>query len=97
MERELEPGETELVGDLIDTGNRWEADAVAARIAWLTDGTLVEVAVHPVEKATLYVDLRDGRYWERTFPRPELPLGGAPRLAVLPDGAAASRYGVRLR
>ena len=96
MERDLQPGETELVGELIDTGNRWESDAVAARIAWLTDGALVEVASRPAENATLYVDLRDGRYWERTYPAPERPRGGPPRLAVVAEGEAARRYGVRV-
>ena len=92
MERDLDAEETELVGDLIDTGNRWEGDAVAERIAWLTDGTLVEVAARPDERAALYLDLRDGRYWERTYPRPDRPRGGAPRLAVLAEVDARARY-----
>jgi hypothetical protein len=97
MERDLDAGETELVGDLIDTGNRWEGDAVAERIAWLTDGTLVEVAARPAERAALFVDLRDGRYWERTYPRPDLPRGGAPRLCALAEAEARARYDLRRR
>ena len=96
MDWNLRPGETELVGELLDTGNRWELDAVAARIDWLTDGALVEVGTRPEDAATLYLDLRDGRYWERTYPRPELPRGGPPRLAVASD-VAVRRYGVGKR
>jgi hypothetical protein len=94
-ERELAPHETELVGCWLDVGSRIEGDAVAARIEWLVDASLLHVAA--TAHGALYRDLRDGRWWELTHPHPHPERRGPPRLAALAPGEAAARYGVRER
>ena len=95
-ERELAPDETELVGEWLDTGNRIEGDAVAARIEWLVADCLLALATDARAGSTLYRDLRDGRLWELSYPYPHLARGGPPALRVVPREVAIRRYHVRI-
>ena len=88
---DLRPEETDLVGQLLDTGSRIEPDAVGARIAWLTAERLEPVAVALGGTSRVFRDPRDGRLWELTYPWPHWPHGGPPRLTALSPEDAARR------
>ncbi|HEX6534141.1 MAG TPA: Imm27 family immunity protein [Gemmatimonadaceae bacterium] len=90
----LRPGETDLVGQWLDTGSRIEGDGVCARIERLTTGHLVRVAASADGRRALYRDPLDGRLWELTYPHASMPRGGPPRLTVAPPERAKSEYGV---
>jgi immunity protein 27 of polymorphic toxin system len=90
---QLRPGETDLVGQWLDTSSRIEGDAVCARIEWLIAERLERVAAASSGWDVLYRDRRDGRLWELTYPHSGMHGGGPPRLtAVAPDRVAA-KYG----
>ena len=90
---ELQPTETDLVGQWLDTGSRIEADAVTARIQWLIAERLERVAEAEGGWAILYRDPGDGRLWELTYPQSEMHGGGPPRLTVISAREAAAKYG----
>jgi hypothetical protein len=70
--RPLESSETELV-------SRWEpseggvvGDVVERRINWLTQTQLRKVGTDPSGWNSLFLDDRDGRHWELTYPESEM-------------------------
>ncbi len=93
MEDDLRPDEVDLVGQWLDVGSRLVSDGVTARIERLIRSRLERVAADETGWATLYRDPRDGRFWERTFPRSEMHGGGPPRLTVISRQAAAEKSG----
>lgn len=93
MHEDLQPTDSDLMGQWLDTGSRMEGDAVWARIEWLTAERLERLAVDPTGGDTLFRDPRDGRLWELTHPFGEMHGGGPPRLAVLTPAEAARKYG----
>jgi Immunity protein 27 len=92
----LKPEETDLVGNWVDDDGRLVSDTIDVRIGWLITNHLQRIALNPQSGAweTLYLDPRDGRYWELTFPRGEMHGGGPRRLTNLPREAAISKYGL---
>jgi hypothetical protein len=95
MTQELRCDETELIGSWDIRGRSVVADGVSLRIDALTNSLLKEVAVSDDGWATLYVDPKDGRYWELTYPDNESHGGGAPKLSVLlPERAKLKYHGI---
>ena len=91
---DLGPGETVLTGDWLPEGGRVVADDVCRRIEWLVESRLERLAADASGRDTLYRDPRDGRLWERTYPRGEMHGGGPPQLSVVSPEAAAAKYRV---
>ena len=89
---ELQPNETVLTGDWLTEGGRIVADDVCGRIEWLVESRLERLAADASGWDTLYRDPRDGRLWERTYPRSEMHGGGPPQLRVISPDAAAAKY-----
>jgi Immunity protein 27 len=90
----LLPDESELIGDWVFDGSTSARDEVCSRIEYLLENVLQKVAESPKWGSweTLYRDPRDGRFWERTFPKGEMHGGGPPRLAVISRAAAEAKY-----
>jgi hypothetical protein len=88
---ELQPEEPELIGSFVDDQGVIRSDESADRIRWLTSNSLRKVAVSPTYGAweTLFVDPRDGRYWEQTFPHSEMHGGGAAQAQVSLSGRSS--------
>jgi Immunity protein 27 len=91
---DLQPHETELLGQRLDVGSRIVGDAVEDRIAWLIGEALERVAVAERNWAALYRDPRDGRLWELTYPWGEMHGGGPRRLRLITPAEARAKYGV---
>jgi hypothetical protein len=89
---ELEPEETDLVGQWVASGNHIEADPVCARINRLVAESLERLGSDASGWNTLYRDPRDGRLWELTYPNSEMHGGGPPRLTVIAGPDAATKY-----
>lgn len=90
----LRPNETVLTGSWIEVGSGVQADDVCKRIDWLISNDLKKVASSPQwgDWETLFQDLSDGRYWERTYPRGDMQGGGPPQLQVISATAAKAKY-----
>jgi hypothetical protein len=83
VKRLLSPDESELVGEWLRQGDQVLEDSVAARIRWLTERHLEQVAMSAYGAwETLYRDPNDGRYWERTYPHSDWHGGGPPCLTI---------------
>ena len=89
---ELSPRETELNGVWEVKDGRAESDATEKRIHWLLAHSLRRVASTSGGWQILYIDPKDDRYWELTFPHGEMHGGGPQRLRVLSDGEAIATY-----
>jgi hypothetical protein len=89
---ELQPDETELVGQWLNTGGRIQGDSGCRRIEWLVSERLRRLGADASGWDVLYRDPRDGRLWELTFPMSEMHGGGPPRLSLISPDAAASKY-----
>jgi hypothetical protein len=92
MTEELRFAEVELIGSWNVRGRSVVADDVSLRIDALTNKLLKEIAVSDDGWAILYVDPKDGRYWELTYPDNESHGGGAPKLSVLLPEQARLEY-----
>jgi hypothetical protein len=91
---DLEPSERELVGSWVEHDGRRILDPVDRRIFWLVSRRLVARGHADGGWDQLYLDPRDGRYWELTFPHGSLHGGGPRRLTCLGADAAREKYGV---
>jgi hypothetical protein len=92
MTEELRCDEVELIGNWNVRGRSVVADDVSLRIDALTNKLLKEIAVSDDGWAILYVDPKDGRYWELTYPDNESHGGGAPKLSVILPEQARLEY-----
>jgi len=92
--KDLQPDEMVLTGAWILDGSTVVGDEVSRRIEWLVDSRLDQLATTGWE--TLYRDPRDGRLWERTYPKSEMHGGGPPELRALSPEDASPRYRVVL-
>jgi Immunity protein 27 len=90
----LSPTETELIGRSEMVDGLVRADATCQRIEWLTSSYLEKIATSKDWGGweTLFRDLDDGRYWERTYPQSEMHGGGPPRLTALSAEKAHAKY-----
>jgi hypothetical protein len=88
----IRPDETEIRGAWIVREGRVEADHNCQRIEHLVRASLLEVGRDASGWDVLYVDSRDGRYWELTYPESQLHGGGPPLLRHLAAVDARRRY-----
>jgi hypothetical protein len=91
---ELRPDERELTGASDDVREGAPGDEVDRRIFWLVRHRLRARASANGGWDQLFIDPRDGRYWELTFPQGNLFGGGPRRLRHLSAEEAAEKYGV---
>jgi hypothetical protein len=91
---ELGPEERELTGAWDDAREGALGDEVDRRIFWLVRHRLRPRASANGGWDQLFVDPRDGRYWELTFPHGTLFGGGPRRLRHLSAEEAAERFQV---
>ena len=79
-------------------GGRPESVASAKRetdrINWLVRSKLRKLATASGGWDTLYLDPKDGRYWERTYPHGQLHGGGPPALTNISQETARDKYDV---
>ena len=90
---ELE-GKTELVGSWIMSKGQMTDDETSQVIEDLTKNHFRRLAVTSGGWETLYVDPRDQRLWELTFPKSEMHGGGPKALRLLTPAAAKQKYGL---
>jgi hypothetical protein len=88
----LSPSEVLLEGNWVRGADGVVADATAQRIESLLADALEKVAESADGWRTLYRDLRDGRFWELTYPRKEWHGGGPPRLSCVSADYAKEEY-----
>ena len=90
----LNQNEVELIGKWITVDNGICCDAVCERIEWLIKHQLRKVAISKQWGGweTLFQDIDDGRYWERTFPQSEMQGGGPPMLKYQTIDQAKAKY-----
>ena len=91
---DLGPDERQLTGVRGDVHADSPGDEVDRRIFWLVRHRLHPRAAVNGGWDQLYLDPRDGRYWELTFPQGTLYGGGPRQLTMLSAQEAASKYGV---
>jgi hypothetical protein len=89
---DLTPDEHRLDGAWVDTADGTVGDDVDQRIFWLVRRRLRACGVTHGGWDQLFVDPRDGRYWELTFPQGSLHGGGPRRLTHLPPELARAKY-----
>jgi hypothetical protein len=92
MHTDLQPGESDLIGQWLDLGSRIEGDAMTARIQWLIAERLERLSDDSGGWEVLYRDPRDGRLWELTYPHGQMHGGGPPRLHLLSPEQASAKY-----
>jgi hypothetical protein len=87
--------ETRIVGRWEERNGALVPDDTCRRIdEILASGQLTEVARAEDGWSILYRDVRDGRYWELTYPQSELPGGGPPALINLSEEEARNHFGL---
>jgi hypothetical protein len=91
---ELGPGEHRLEGAWLDARVGGATDEVDRRIFWLVRSRLRQIATVNGGWDQLFVDPRDGRYWELTFPHGSLHGGGPRRLSHLSPADARAKYSI---
>jgi hypothetical protein len=91
--KDLESTERQLSGAWIETEDGVTPNAVDRRIFWLVTQRLVQRAMAQGGWEQLFVDPRDGRLWELTFPQGSLHGGGPRRLTLITRDAAIEKYG----
>lgn len=90
--RPLQPNEQRLEGQWLKVDAKVVADETARRIDELISTELTKVAASEDGWDTLYVDARDGRKWELTYPQKEWHGGGPPTLICVSDSYARAKY-----
>jgi hypothetical protein len=60
----------------------------------LVTNRLERLARDPSGWDTLYLDPRDGRLWEHTYPKSHMHGGGPARLTIIAAQDALAKYGV---
>ena len=91
---DLRTDEVELVGEWVQHQSGVVSDHTCNRIEWLVAQLLERMAADSSGWDTLLRDPRDGRLWERTFPKSEMHGGGPPTLRLLSPAVAAAKYRV---
>lgn len=88
----IQPHEVKFCGKWILKDGKLVADATARRIDYLVQNELVEVDRSDDGWAVLYLDKRDGRYWELNYPDSDQHGGGPSCLESLSHDVAAAKY-----
>jgi hypothetical protein len=89
----LEPNEDRLEGQWLKINDKVIADDTARRIDELISSGLTRVAASKDGWDVLYVDKRDGRRWELTYPHKDWHGGGPPTLICVSDDYVGTKYG----
>ncbi len=88
----LDPNEQRLEGQWLKVNAKVVADETSRRIEELISTELTKVAASEDGWDTLYIDNRDGRKWELTYPHKEWHGGGPPTLTCLTDTDVRAKY-----
>jgi hypothetical protein len=88
----LDPDEVLLEGRWIKAGSKVVADDAAHRIEELVSFQLTKLAVSEDGWEALYVDKRDGRFWELSYPHRDWHGGGPPSLRNVTKEYAEKKY-----
>ncbi len=88
----IEQSETEIIGAWQMKEGRMVEDDVCRRIRALVKSELQQVVVTAEGWEKLYLDVKDGRYWEWFYPQSEMQSGGPPALRVVSPEAAKQKY-----
>ncbi|MEP6621550.1 MAG: Imm27 family immunity protein [bacterium] len=91
---DLQADEQQLTGHWKDGKAGAAADDVDERILWLVTKRLLPKGLTADGWDSLFLDPRDSRFWELTFPQSSLFGGGPRQLSVLSPEAAAEKYGM---
>ena len=97
MNTDLDSHERQLTGQWKDGIASGIADDVDGRILWLVTTRLLPKARSEDGWHTLFLDQRDGRLWELTFPHGSLFGGGPRQLTWLSVEEAELKYGRSVR
>lgn len=92
--RLLEPNEVRLDGQWIKVGDEVVDDDTTRRIRELISCALTKVAIAKNGWEALYVDQRDGRMWELTYPHSDWHGGGPPSLINVAKDHVQTKYGL---
>ncbi|MDQ5823084.1 MAG: Imm27 family immunity protein [Chloroflexota bacterium] len=90
---QLQPLETDLVGQWVMSKDGVIGDATNQRIKWLVSKYLEELATDDSGWEILYRDPLDGRFWELTYPHSEYHGGGPLRLTHISREHVREKYG----
>lgn len=88
----LKPDETLLVGKIIIEAGSVNFDPIGKRILFLIQNKLQKKVSTSGGWNVLYLDKRDNRYWELTYPHSEVHGGGPPMLRVLTEAELETKY-----
>ena len=88
----IQPYETKLCGKWILENGKLVADATAKRIDYLVQNELIEVGRLKDGWTVLYLDKKDERYWELSYPNSDQHGGGPPCLELLSHDVAVMKY-----
>jgi len=88
----LEPDEIRLEGKWVKVAGKVIADDTALRINELISSELTKLATANGGWDVLYIDKRDGRMWELTYPHSDWHGGGPPSLTNLSKDQAEKKY-----
>jgi len=89
----IDADESEIRGRWVEGSGRVENDANTERIERLTRDYLREVKRDSSGWNVLYIDPKDGRYWELSYPDSGLSAGGPPLLKHLSREDVTEKYG----
>jgi hypothetical protein len=88
----INSNETLIQGAWVVEGGQVVGDAAVDRINELIATELRQIATSPDGWTVLYVDPRDGRHWELSYPLGEMHGAGPPTLAYVSEREATQRY-----
>ncbi|SFS08524.1 Immunity protein 27 [Dyella sp. OK004] len=88
----IQSNESKLCGKWISEDGKLVADVTTKRIFHLVENELVEVARSEDGWSVLYLDKKDGRYWELNYPDSDQHGGGPPCLEFLSRDAALAKF-----
>jgi hypothetical protein len=91
--RTLHPNENLLRGQWVPMDGNVVEDDTSKRIQYLISFQLRELGKDASGWDALYLDPRDGRLWEFTYPENTLHGGGAPQLRCVTTEEARRKYG----
>ncbi len=90
----LEAHEVQLDGQWLKVGTKVVADDIARRIDELVAFELTRLTASKDGWDVLYVDKRDGRMWELTYPHKDWHGGGPPSLTCVTKDYVQTKYGL---
>jgi hypothetical protein len=92
MKAKLEPHETSLIGEWIESNGKVVGDENCERIKDLLQNQLVKLADADGGWSMLMRDPNDDRLWELTYPHGEWHGGGPPALFHISKERAKEKY-----